>query len=140
MEVLTAYVRQHAHWSGYEAEKNAEEASRAGFQITEGPAPTPDIQAIVTVLWRRTRSQAQGEPEPLNLFQTNLRGANLTGANLTGASFTSTYLVEANFSGAHRRRADLGSTNLQAAQFEGADLREAYLDWDVMTDEQAEGD
>jgi hypothetical protein len=79
MEILTAYVRQHAHWTKYEAEKNAEEASRAGFQITEEPAPTSDIQAIVTVLWRRTRSQAQGEPEPLKLFQTNLRGAYLKG-------------------------------------------------------------
>jgi len=96
MEVLTAYVRQHASRRpepGQEgAEDTAEEKkedsgdSREASEPTEVPAPTPDIQAIMTVIRRRTDSLVHGEPEPLDLRETNLRGANLSGANLRGAN------------------------------------------------------
>src|SRR5215211_8816625 len=62
MEVLTAYVRQHAPWPPEEdqqgedvtIDKKSEEDSREATETTEVPAPpAPDIQAIMTVLRRR---------------------------------------------------------------------------------------
>ncbi len=52
MEVLTAYVRKHA----------PEESSRGGSVPTEVPDPAPDIEAIMTIIRRRTRSIHNGEP------------------------------------------------------------------------------
>jgi hypothetical protein len=48
MEVLTAYVRQHAPWPPEEAQQVEEDAA-------EDPALAADIQAIMTVIGRRTR-------------------------------------------------------------------------------------
>src|SRR5215213_10062077 len=50
MEVLTAYVREAAHRDAHKGESTH---------------PESDIQAIMTVLRRRTRSFHQGEPESL---------------------------------------------------------------------------
>jgi hypothetical protein len=65
MEVLTAYVRQHAPLRPEEAqqveedaavEKKPEEDSRGESGTAEAPVPAADIQAIITVIRRRTRS------------------------------------------------------------------------------------
>jgi Pentapeptide repeats (8 copies) len=107
MEVLTAYVRQHAHspreeGQGDEAdaaiEKESVEDSSGESETTEVPTPDPDIQAIMTVLGRRTRSFGEGEPEALDLHETrlskaNLWEANLKGANLSGADLSRAYLT-----------------------------------------------
>jgi hypothetical protein len=95
MEVLTAYVRQHAPWLPEEdqqseedaiIDKKSEEDSREATETTEVPAPAPDIQAIMTVIRRRTRSLGHGEPDPIDLHETHLSGANLRGAGLRGAN------------------------------------------------------
>jgi hypothetical protein len=94
MEVLTAYVRQHAPWRpegaqqvGEEAavEKKSEEDSSGESETPEAPAPAADIQANLTVIRRRTRTLGHGEPERLGLGETNLSRAVLDGANLSGA-------------------------------------------------------
>jgi hypothetical protein len=118
MEVLTAYVRQHTPWpeerrKAMEAaavEKKSEEDSRGESKPTEVPGLAPDIQAIMTVIRRRTRYYGHGEPERLDLYETNLTGANLTGANLTGAILRGAYLR-----GAYLREADLTGADLKGA-------------------------
>jgi hypothetical protein len=119
MEVLTAYVRQHAPWRpegaqqvGEEAavEKKSEEDSSGESETPEAPAPAADIQAILTVIRRRTRTLGHGEPERLGLGETNLSRAVLDGANLSGAD-----LVGANFSEAVLRGANLSGADLSGA-------------------------
>lgn len=136
MEILTAYVRQHAPWA--QEEEKAEENSNEESMPAEVQSPDPDIQAIMTVLRRRTRTFGHGEPEPLNLVETNLTGvdiseANLTGAYLWGADLRSAELSGANLAGAKLlgvsllRRADLLGANLTGANLTGADLSEVNL-------------
>jgi hypothetical protein len=145
MEVLTAYVRQHAPWRPEEAqqgeegegvEKSEEDSGglRQESEPTEVPAPDPDIQAILTVLRRRTRYYGHGETESLDLHETTLTGAALWRADLRGA---------------HLQGADLrGAANLTRAQLEGTRRDENTRlpsdpeppeHWGVKTDEQTEG-
>jgi hypothetical protein len=121
MEVLTAYVREHARWS--------EELPDPHSQ----PRPKEDIQAILTVLGRRTRVYKDGEEQRLNLAKTDLRGAQLRGARLQGVILhdahleRKTNLRNARLEGALLDRAHLGaSTNLKGAHLEGAILTGAH--------------
>jgi uncharacterized protein YjbI with pentapeptide repeats len=115
MEVLTAYIRQNAP-------RKLEKESTAEGSDEEIRAPKADIQAIMTVLRRRTRFFGQGEPEPLDLHETNLSGANLSKANLSGAN-----LSKANLSGANLSKANLLQVILREANLREANLREANL-------------
>ena len=108
MEVLTAYVREHAQWS--EAKLGPEESP-------DEAKPAVDIQAVLTVLSRRSQWYQNGELQCLDLRQTDLRRANLPSAHLEGASF----------GGAHLERANLGEAHLEAAALGGAHLERAYL-------------
>jgi hypothetical protein len=99
MEVLTTYVRQQPR-----------------------RPPEPDTHAIMTVIRRRIRHFHNGEPEFIDLHETNLRGANLYRANLYGASLRKANLWEANLSAANLSGADLSEAHL-----EGANLWEAVL-------------
>jgi uncharacterized protein YjbI with pentapeptide repeats len=146
MEILTAYVRQHALRRLEEAqqveedatvEKKFEENSRGESEPTEVPAPAADIQAIMTVIRRRTGSLGQGEPERLDLHETNLSGADLSKsqlskAKLSEAKLSEAYLWGASFALANLRFANLSNTNLSKANLprvdlSGADLSEANL-------------
>jgi Pentapeptide repeats (8 copies) len=83
MEVLTAYVRQHARQLPSWERGGQEGGEEAPVEkIWRG---APDIQAIMTVIRRRTHSFNHGEPEGLDLRETNLTGANLEGTNLVQA-------------------------------------------------------
>jgi hypothetical protein len=115
MEILTAYVRQHAPWQR---------------QVGREQVPTLDldIQAIMTVIRRRTRFWGHGEPGPLDLHETNLSGANLVGANLVGAILSGANLSEARLSTADLSRARLHNANLMGANLWFATLSEAYLE------------
>ncbi len=135
MEVLTAYVRQHAPAQPKTPQKQGEPYV---------PAPDPDIQAIMTVLRRRTRSFGHGEPGPLDLHKTNLTRADLSGANLSGAD-----LRGANPMGADLTWANLSGAKLPQARLERADGDENTrlpsdlkppMHWGVKTDEQVEED
>jgi hypothetical protein len=138
MEVLTAYVRQHAPWrpaEGQQGEENApvekpEEYSEGSSQVSEPtkvPTLDPDIQAIMTVIRRRTRSFRHGEPEPLDLHRTNLRRANLREANLREANLWAAFLRRADLESAYLRGANLREANLTKADLRSADLWGAFL-------------
>jgi hypothetical protein len=125
MEVLTAYVRQHAR--GRDA---SVEEPKGEFEPTSVPFPDLEIQAIMTVIRQRTRSLGNGEPAPLDLHETNLTranltGADLTGADLTGAVLTGAVLTGANLEGANLQEADLSSAHLQEAKVANEQLADA---------------
>jgi hypothetical protein len=87
MEVLTAFVREYSHgksnalraWMPILFEKDQWPEDRARSK------PPADIQAVLTVIGRRTRTFGNGEMQSLNLRNANLQGADLRGAQLQGA-------------------------------------------------------
>jgi hypothetical protein len=104
MEVLTAYVRENAPWRPTPPQDTPPPQDHPSPRRRTAPQnqPATDIQAVLTVLGRRTPTYA-----PLDLRGTDLRGADLEGALLEDA-------------------------NLQDAHLEGAWLPMAYLggaDW-----------
>jgi uncharacterized protein YjbI with pentapeptide repeats len=167
MEVLTAYVRHHARRQkspDAEAQEDVAEVPHPGFpghsqkgipgweydypgweyDYVPDVVLEPDIRAIMTIIRRRKRYYQGGEPEPLDLRETDLPGANLPEVNLRKAQ-----LDRANLQKANLREANLGGA-LQwaphaplegkgvlmppewglrgtAAHFDKADLREAVL-------------
>jgi uncharacterized protein YjbI with pentapeptide repeats len=117
MEVLTAYVRENAKFEESTDENGGSPASRV----------STDVQAILTVLGRRSAAQRDFEKAPLDLSSTNLSGANLSGANLSrgnlwGAYLSGANLFEANLFGADLRTANLSWATLSGANFDGANL------------------
>ena len=123
MEVPTAYVRQHA--SRRPKKESSEDVSPA-----DRDAPEPDIQAILSVIGRRSEyhTNREVEPGPIDLRGSNLRGANLQGANLRGAILRASDLSRASLRGADLREASLAGTILEGARLNdakvhGADLR-----------------
>lgn len=140
MEVLTAYVREHAAWRE-EEQIPQEETLPSETQPTQNdrspPKPAADIQAILTVVGRRTRTYGKGEVQRLHLGQTDLRGAWLPGAHLEGAflarihleraDLRSAHLEGVNLAHAHLEEADLVKAQLQGALLMGAHLETAWL-------------
>jgi hypothetical protein len=130
MEVLTAYVREQAPGPLEEgqtrgddgAKEKPEEDSNAEPASTDVPPPDPDVQAIMTVISRRTQYWGQGETELLDLRGIDLRGADLRKANFVGAN-----LSGANFSRAELRGADLRNVNLVGANLSGTMLWKTNL-------------
>jgi Pentapeptide repeats (8 copies) len=160
-DILAAYVRKHAPWP-----PDPDSPFPADWPLDQLPhlsVRAPDIQAILTVLGRRTPSP----PHPaawitLDLTRTDLRraalnGANLQRARLRGASLAKAWLFKADLRGADLRQADLRGAALREAiadlttwwpdeQFdptaagvyvhpnlENADLRSGYLRGDDLT-------
>jgi uncharacterized protein YjbI with pentapeptide repeats len=119
-----------------------EEDSRREAEPTEVSDPAPDIQAIFTVIRRRTRSLGRGELEPLDLHEANLSRAHLQeadlseailyGANLSQAILSLAFLSGASLSRANLREAvlwgaDLSGTNLSGANLSGAEFASVDL-------------
>jgi hypothetical protein len=137
MEILTAYVRSNAPWPPEVGQESTEDAtdeqrvvegSGGDSETTEPSALDPDIQAIMTILRRRSRSYyGKGEPEPLDLSDTNLSGTNLSGANLSGANLSGANLSGARLFKAVLHGADFSRTNLSGAHLSGARFFEAIL-------------
>lgn len=148
VEVLSAYVRKHAP-----AKAEAEILpSKAGAPDPPPKAPAADVQAILTVLGRQTRTPVskregvyvyplyqtdlryanlhEADLRQANLWRTNLQGADLSDANLQGA-----YLGEANLQGAN-----LSDTNLKNAHLTGTDLRQAKKPTQKQIDQTRHGD
>jgi uncharacterized protein YjbI with pentapeptide repeats len=113
MEVMTTYVREHAHW------KEADSPALQEAHWTDRPSPNPlatDIQAILTVIHRRMWIYEKSD-QRLNLDQTDLHNANLSDA----------HLERAHLEGAFLRYAVLANTNLQFANLDEAHLEGAFL-------------
>jgi Pentapeptide repeats (8 copies) len=121
-DMLAAYVRKHAPWPPEPDSPFPEE-----FPLDQLPhlsVRAPDVQAILTVLGRRT----PGPPHPamwttLNLRNTDLRRAALVGANLRRAG-----LREACLARTWMFKADLRGVDFRAADLRDANLREAIAD------------
>ena len=149
MEILTAYVREHARWGPPpEDQQPADDESRLAT----------DIQAALTVIGRR---QADYDPpgEGLDLGNTGLHGANLykaklrranfreanlqraylSLANLQGAYFIGCYLQRARLAGADLRWSRLAEARLQGARLMSADLLGANLRGTDLTDADLRG-
>jgi Pentapeptide repeats (8 copies) len=136
MEILTAYVREHAPWKG-EEQISQEETLPSETQPTQNhqspPKPDADIQAILTLLGRRTRTYGKGEVYALDLAKTDLRGAWLSDAHLEGALLQAAHLEEAILLQAHLEGAFLWDAHLEGARLpeahlEGARLRRTHLE------------
>jgi uncharacterized protein YjbI with pentapeptide repeats len=108
------------------------------------PKLAADIQAILTVLGRRTWTTGVGENQRLrkgeeyslnlenmdlravSLLKANLERPSLVGAHLERASLIDTNLKEARLSGAHLNGAEL-SADPNNSEFQSAYLDEAHL-------------
>jgi uncharacterized protein YjbI with pentapeptide repeats len=114
MEVLTAYVREHAKKNPTKATAKTS-APNSQVQI---PKPAVDIQAILTVIGRRTMTYKNGEDQRLDLHETDLSGADLRGLNFRGVDLNFARLSEADL-----ERADFDDAALVLANLDGANLR-----------------
>ena len=142
MEVLTAYVRLNA------PAPNNLGSDQSGINSQSNPKPTSDIQAILTVIGRRTKDQRESTVFRLDLSRTDLRGAMiakdahfeeviftlsrmegaiLEGVHLQGASLAGVILEEATLTRAHLEKADLSMSKLGNAFFNDAHLEGAIL-------------
>ena len=134
MEVLTAYVRENTR--SKDTEPVAGEEPQAEEPRPAKNPPRIDIQAILTVLGRRERSQAREGDLNLDLTETDLCRANLVeahlenaslrGAHLEGAYLFEAHLEKAKLFGAHLENAYLSEAHLEGAYLGRADLRNAY--------------
>jgi hypothetical protein len=127
VEVLTAYVRDHAPLKEtLEGEDDGQE-SPVARSILEGSKPDTDVQAALTVLGRRTVAHEQKTAQDLNLSSTDLSGADLKGANLSRAWLWRVNLTNAFLENANLSRAYLTGAHLPSARLEGANLRRTDL-------------
>ena len=115
MEVLTAFVRENARWP----------QDQPAPQPAKLPPLRTDIQAILTVIGRRTRTYGNGEDLRLDLSGTDLRRVNLRNAHLEGAELWGAHLEEADLQGAHLESAYLIGARLEGALLGGAHLERA---------------
>lgn len=130
MEVLTAYVRERAQGPARSVAADACSSKRtepltfaeAGFLQQEHS----DIQAILTVLGRRSRT-AEAREGYINLSRTDLRALDLTFADLEGAAMQDTDLEKAAAGAANLKRAFLVCAHLEDSDLPGADLQDANL-------------
>jgi hypothetical protein len=136
MEVLTACVRENTPRKERQASKQ-EASSPSETQPTASntplPLPAADIQAVLTVLGRRTRTFNHGESQRLDLTGADLRraflrGAHLEGADLAEARLERAVLAEAHMEGANLWRARLEGADLWKAHLEGANLKGTHLE------------
>ena len=115
MEVLTAFVREHAP---AQKEQNTPATSTT---------PPPGIEAILTVLGRRETTGQHRGADRLDLFRTQLAWMILPGANLRGATLCAATLWRTDLREADLRGANLSGANLNIADLRGADLCGANL-------------
>jgi Pentapeptide repeats (8 copies) len=121
MEVLTAFVREHANVNAPKKPLPKPE--------DELPSPPLDIQAILTVLGRRDVTYEKVGDQSLDLHE-----ADLTGADLSDADFRSAKFIEADLTGADLSRARLGQADFSAAILNGAKLEATKLDGAFLMD------
>jgi hypothetical protein len=116
MEVLTTYVRQQAprNWDKGSSDEHAE-------------ASKPDIQAILTVIGRRSEYHRDVEYGRIDLHDTSLQGASLRDAYLRGADFAGADLRNASLAGANLQGVLLENTILRSANLVAVDLRTVYF-------------
>jgi|SRR5829696_1142815 len=125
MEVLISYVRRHAF----------RQPDDAVHVVPEDVSPEPDVQAILTVIGRRSVYHKDVELGPIDLHDMNLQGADFRDAKLAGSNLEEADLREANFPEANLQGANLHKANLHRFREEpgvwygnGADFYQANLE------------
>jgi Pentapeptide repeats (8 copies) len=143
MEVLTAYIREHARREDVPPDplrgKHLALADPASddddWDPTEVVRPATDVQAALTVLGRRDLAHEPGAAAALDLRYTDLRGARFqknfeaaifAQSDLRGASFRAVDLRRAYFVG-DLRGADFTGANLERSSLMASDLSKALL-------------
>jgi hypothetical protein len=118
VEILTAYVREHAPAIPEDVEQELIEHAPDEYP----KPPEADVQAALTVLGRR--NDEHDPPAPWHL---DLRGAYLPRANLRGAKFARADLSYAVLEQAALRGIDLWDAHLVGARLFEADFSHAHL-------------
>lgn len=134
MEVLTAYLREHARSEpSVDLDEETTDRLRRRSPLLTSPSPRPpaDVEAVMAVL-RRRKDSARRSSHVLDLSGTDLRGANLEevdlrGANLEATSFLEARLTGARLTGCNLSRAQLDGAECDRVDFEGANLLRAQL-------------
>lgn len=161
MEVLTAYVQEHAPpptprdsevrepqprdpAGGRAAKTGRSDSPRPEEDQARGRKPAVDVQAALTVIGRRTvaydETDHEGKPKRLDLRWTDLRGADLHFAHLERADFTGAHFEKADDrDGAYLRKARLEGADFQYAHLEGARLWGACLKGAILEEAHLEG-
>jgi hypothetical protein len=114
MEVLTAYLKEHAPWPEPQVSEDViralrDEAAEIG---PSKPDPAADVQAAIRVIGRRDFARDTAG-DRISLSDVDLRGATLRGGHFEDARF---------------RRSNLAGARLEGAHFQGAQLRDARFD------------
>lgn len=130
VEVLTAYVREQAHWARPDDYQSLTQFMNTKFDPTDRtylamyPNVLPDVQAVLTVLGRRRIEHDGGR---LDLSNVQLRNAVLTGAQLSGANLSGSDLEGALLDNAILDNATANGTSFENAALNGASLRGTHL-------------
>ena len=126
MEVLSAFVREQTPWPA--------PVSQIPDASERPPAPSADVQAVLTVIGRGTWATWWPDQQPgpggltcLDLDATDLRRARIEGSQLPPLCLSDTNLYLANLSEADLSEGTLVSANLANAILDGADLSNARL-------------
>jgi hypothetical protein len=147
VEVLSAFVREHAASGGGSSTTAAEDRNRAFPRLGGQPErrrnrkplrPQAEVQAALGVLGRRP-DRPQAEIDCLRLSETVLkraflRGALLSCARLRYAQLQYAHLEQANLQGARLHGANLEHARLRQARLEYASLEGAKLDYARLVD------
>jgi hypothetical protein len=139
IEVLTAYVREHAQWKQEHQEQADKDKKELDYSWMSAPPPSQDIQAILTVIGRRSLQHETGKPYRLDLREVNLRRASFERGNFATADFVGAHLERAHFRGADGSNADFGGAFLEDTDFRGAKLTTANLETSLKGTDFREG-
>ncbi|MEN3331593.1 MAG: hypothetical protein V7641_958 [Blastocatellia bacterium] len=136
LEILTAFVREKAPNENLSLRKDRSASqknqvvNKNSSTITSIKLPI-DIQAILTVIGRRSRKWGEGENQreiqSLDFSYIDLRGIDLHKANLIEANLNKTDFSTASFGAANLSKAYLSEAKFVAADLSGANLSEANL-------------
>ncbi|MCZ4607754.1 pentapeptide repeat-containing protein [Streptomyces sp. Lzd4kr] len=125
VEVLAAFVRQHAPRGGGSEKDNVPPTSATEDDYRF--VPEEHVRAALTVLGRRP---PRDESFRVDLSDTALHGAQLSGARLERANLFGADLSESTLTSAKLMGADLTATDLSSANLIGADMTGAVMDFD----------
>lgn len=145
VNILSAYVREHAQWRPTAEPPHERGASKAASPPIRDPSthlPSPagvDVQAIVQMLQARYRQHDLHRRIVIDLGSTNLSGVHTERLLLADAHLSSTQFRRATLLRADLRRANLIGAQLEGAVLIGADLRNARLQSAVMRDAHLQG-
>jgi hypothetical protein len=124
MDVLSAYVRQHASPSPRGQEHQADLGTAGG---PEQATPRADVQAALTVIGRRKHTRIGRGEKAIDLGYADLRGYDLTYADLSGIWLYKTNLAGSILTYANLEQAFLIQTTLTGANLDGTRFAGAWL-------------